>query len=73
MFASFGFAAQSLLAALESVQFVSNVVFAYYIHGEKITRRICLSTLAIVVGNVLVVSFSSHNGDRLTAGRTHVH
>ena len=59
-FAAFGFAAQSLLAALESIQFVSNVVFAKYVHGEAITTRMMLATLSIVGGNVLVVIFSSH-------------
>ena len=66
VFLSFGFAAQSLLAALESVQFVSNVFFARYIHGEIITKRIIWSTVAIVFGNILVVLFSQHTSIRLT-------
>ena len=67
VFLSFGFAAQSLLAALESVQFVSNVFFAKYIHKEEITRRIVVSTLMIITGNVFVVAFASHSSHRLTA------
>lgn len=67
VFLSFGFAAQSLLAALESVQFVSNVFFAKYIHKEEITRRIVISTTVIVVGNVFVVAFANHSSHRLTA------
>ena len=59
-FVSFGFAAQSLLAALESVQFVSNVFFHKYVHGLEITDRIVYSTVCILLGNVLVVAFSSH-------------
>lgn len=59
-FASFGFAAQSLLASLESVQFVSNVVFVRYVHKETVTLRMVLATLSIVVGNTLVVIFSDH-------------
>ena len=59
-FAAFGFGAQSLLASLESVQFVSNVVFAKYVHKEKITARMIVATCSIVVGNVLVVVFSDH-------------
>lgn len=35
-FISFGFAAQSLLAALGSVQFVSNVAFASIVLKEKV-------------------------------------
>eukprot|EP00898_Chlorokybus_atmophyticus_P006832 jgi/Chlat1/714/Chrsp104S01198 len=38
-FVSFGYAAQSLLAALGSVQFVSNVVFASVVLKERITFR----------------------------------
>jgi hypothetical protein len=34
IFVAYGFAAQSLLSALETVQFVSNVAFAKLVHGE---------------------------------------
>lgn len=59
-FASFSFAAQSLLASLESVQFVSNVVFVKYVHKEKVTAKMIAAVLSIVVGNTLVVIFSDH-------------
>ena len=59
-FAAFGFAAQSLLAALESIQFVSNIACAKYIHNEIITSRMLLATASIVIGNILVVIFSAH-------------
>lgn len=35
-----GFAAQSLLAALGSIQFVSNVVFAWFVLHERV-RHVC--------------------------------
>jgi len=54
-FASFGFAPQSLLAAFGSTQFVSNVFFAKFVLGERVTRRTLLATLAIVCGNLVVV------------------
>ncbi len=60
LFSAFSFAAQSLLAALGAVQFLSNVIFSRYILGNLITRRVLLSTFAIVVGEVLVVSFADH-------------
>jgi hypothetical protein len=60
-FAAFGFGAQSLLASLESVQFVSNVIFAKYVHKEVITKRMLIATLSIIVGNLLVVLFSEHD------------
>lgn len=36
-----GYAAQSLLAAIGCVQFVSNVVFAYVVLKEQVGRRLC--------------------------------
>lgn len=68
IFASFGFGAQSLLASLEAVQFVSNVFFAKYVHKEKITKRMSIATASIVAGCVLVVVFSKESA-RLFTGR----
>lgn len=59
-FVSFAFASQSLLAALGSVQFVSNVVFASTINKEEPSRRIILSTTLILIGNVVAVVFANH-------------
>lgn len=59
-FVAFGFAAASLLAALESIQFVTNVIFAKTVHGIHVTPQMYISTFAIVGGNVLVVVFSEH-------------
>jgi Magnesium transporter NIPA len=67
-FAAFGFGAQSLLASLESVQFVSNIVFAKYVHKERITVRMILATASIVLGNILVVIFSDHTVRLYTSG-----
>jgi len=66
-FLSFGFAAQSLLAALESIQFISNVFFHKYVHGLEITNRIIYCTVTIVVGNMFVVLFASHASIQLNA------
>ncbi|CAN0194380.1 unnamed protein product, partial [Ectocarpus fasciculatus] len=59
-FASFGFAPQSLLASLGSVQFISNVVFGKVILREMVTRRIILGTATIILGNTLTLCFSPH-------------
>lgn len=56
-FVSFGYAAQSLLASLQSVQFVSNMVFAKIVHKEHISRIMYMATGFIVAGNILVVIF----------------
>ncbi|GBG85711.1 hypothetical protein CBR_g40440 [Chara braunii] len=51
---------QSLLAALGSVQFISNVAFAYLVLKETVTGRIMIATGFIVVGNIFLVSFGNH-------------
>lgn len=56
-FASFAFGAQSLLASLDSAQFVSNVFFVHFVHKQQVTKRMVIATLAIVAGNVLAVIF----------------
>jgi hypothetical protein len=66
-FASFAFGAQSLIASLESVQFVSNVFFVHYVHHEAITMRMLIATISIVVGNVLVVIFAEHAAQQYTS------
>ncbi|KAJ6973095.1 magnesium transporter NIPA8 [Populus alba x Populus x berolinensis] len=39
-FISFGYAAQSLLAALGSIQFVSNIAFAYFVLNKMVTVNV---------------------------------
>lgn len=62
-FASFGFAPQSLLASLGSVQFVSNVAFGKVILHEVVTRRIVVGTATIILGNTLTLCFSPHQDE----------
>ncbi|XP_009795431.1 putative magnesium transporter NIPA8 [Nicotiana tabacum] len=59
-FISFGYAAQSLLAALGSIQFVSNIVFAYFLSNKTVTIKLVLATAFIVVGNIFLVAFGNH-------------
>lgn len=59
-FISFGYAAQSLLAALGSVQFVSNIAFAYFVLSKTVTIKIMVATAFIVFGNIFLVSFGNH-------------
>lgn len=59
-FVSFQYAAQSLLAALGSVQFVTNVVFARFVLHEKLTCRVLIGTLVLICGVALVVEYSCH-------------
>lgn len=59
-FVSFGYAAQSLLAALGSVQFVSNIAFAYFVLNKTVSSKVVVATTFIVLGNIFLVSFGNH-------------
>ncbi|KAI5651028.1 hypothetical protein M9H77_37033 [Catharanthus roseus] len=59
-FISFGYAAQSLLAALGSVQFVSNIAFAYFVLKKTVTVKVLVATAFIVLGNIFLVAFGNH-------------
>lgn len=59
-FVSFAYAAQSLLAALGSVQFVSNIAFAYFVLSKTVTVKVMVATTFIVLGNIFLVSFGNH-------------
>lgn len=66
-FASFAFAAQSLLSALGCIEFVSNVAFSKFVNKEKISRFVLAGTVVIVAGCVVIVSFGSHESPTYTA------
>ncbi|KAM3227137.1 hypothetical protein ACQJBY_059201 [Aegilops geniculata] len=59
-FMSFAYAAQSLLAALGSIQFVSNIAFACVVLNKTISVKVMVATTFIVFGNVFLVSFGNH-------------
>ena len=65
-FASFAFGSQSLIASLESIQFVSNVVCLKYIHKEYVSWKVIICTILIIIGNALVVVFSNHDSLQFT-------
>ncbi|XP_019052484.1 PREDICTED: probable magnesium transporter NIPA8 isoform X2 [Nelumbo nucifera] len=58
-FISFGYAAQSLLAALGSIQFVSNIAFAYFVLNKMVTVKVLVATAFIVLGNIFLVAFGN--------------
>lgn len=58
-FASYGFAPQSTLASLESIQFVSNLFFGWYLLEKTISQKMMFGTSLTVGGTVLAVVFSS--------------
>ncbi|XP_042429820.1 probable magnesium transporter NIPA8 isoform X1 [Zingiber officinale] len=65
-FFSFAYAAQSLLAALGSVQFVSNIIFAYFVLHKTVSVKVILATSFIVLGNIFLVSFGNHQSPVFT-------
>jgi drug/metabolite transporter (DMT)-like permease len=58
-FASYAFAAQSMLASLESIQFVTNLIFGRILLGARITETMLAGTMLTVVGTIMAVQFSS--------------
>uniref|UniRef100_A0A383W012 Magnesium transporter n=1 Tax=Tetradesmus obliquus TaxID=3088 RepID=A0A383W012_TETOB len=65
-FISFGYAAQSLLAAIGCVQFVSNVLFASFVLKEKVFAAVIIAISCIVGGCIVLVSFGSHSSSEYT-------
>jgi len=53
-FTSYAFAAQSTLASLESIQFVTNILFGKFMLGAEVTRVMVAGTLLTVLGFLLV-------------------
>mmetsp|Transcript_1232 Transcript_1232/g.2743 ORF Transcript_1232/g.2743 Transcript_1232/m.2743 type:complete len:401 (+) Transcript_1232:80-1282(+) len=66
-FVALNLAAQSLLEGLGAVQFLSNLLFAYWVLGEQLARRHALSTSFIIAGNALVVMYGDHETRQVNA------
>ena len=49
-FVAFGFAPASVLAPLESIQFVANLLFNHYVNGAHISRRMINGVVLVMVG-----------------------
>lgn len=58
-FASYAFAAQSMLASLESIQFVTNLIFGKFMLKANVTKTMLIGTGLTVTGTILAVQFSS--------------
>mmetsp|Transcript_12650 Transcript_12650/g.19161 ORF Transcript_12650/g.19161 Transcript_12650/m.19161 type:complete len:572 (-) Transcript_12650:274-1989(-) len=55
-FVSFSFATQTVLSALGSVQFISNVLCTYWLFHVKPSKKQLLGTICVVLGNICIVS-----------------
>jgi hypothetical protein len=66
-FVAFGFAAQSLLASLEGVQFVSNIIFGKFFRNADISCSILLGVTMICGGIATVVLNGSHESETYTS------
>ncbi|GMI14166.1 hypothetical protein TrLO_g5423 [Triparma laevis f. longispina] len=58
-FASYAFAPQSMLASLESVQFVTNILFGKFLLKANVTKKMYVGTVITVLGTIIAVLFSS--------------
>lgn len=58
-FASYAFTAQSMLASLESIQFVTNLIFGKFMLKANVSNAMLIGTGLTVMGTVLAVQFSS--------------
>jgi len=66
VFGSLGFAPQSLLAPLGSIQFVSNVIMGRFLLKETVTRRTIIATVLLMLGSALAVVFGDHEEQSYT-------
>eukprot|EP00931_Biecheleriopsis_adriatica_P035314 TRINITY_DN20318_c0_g1_i1.p1 TRINITY_DN20318_c0_g1~~TRINITY_DN20318_c0_g1_i1.p1 ORF type:complete len:233 (+),score=36.68 TRINITY_DN20318_c0_g1_i1:31-729(+) len=66
-FMSFALAPQSLLSAMSSVQFVTNVALSYLLFGEPPTRRAIAGTLIIVAADLVIVASCPEQSEEVSA------
>ena len=66
-FFSYAFAAQTLLLALSSVQFVTHLVAARFLEGIAVPRRSIAAAAIILVANAVLVVFGSKVSQLFTA------
>lgn len=66
-FASFAFAAQSLLASFGTVEFVFHAAFAKLILKEVLTLHVLTGTAGVILGLILLVIFGNRASNDLTA------
>ena len=55
-FVAFAFAAASVLAPLEAVQFITNLVFGKCVHGHKISRKMKIGSVLTAIGTIIAVA-----------------
>ena len=54
-FVAFGFAPAAVLAPLESVQFVSNLMFARFVNKEHVSLRMCAGSGLVITGTIVAI------------------
>ena len=64
-FVSLGFGKQSVLASLSSVQFVSNLVFCYFVLHERLRLNDIMGTVSIITGVVICIVANSSGGEKV--------
>jgi len=66
-FTAASFTPATTLAAISSVQFVSNVLFARLVLAERVSLQVLVGTAVIIVGNVLMVTCGRHSSHHFDA------
>lgn len=65
-FISFAYTAQSILGAIASVQFISNLIFAHFMLKENITKYAVFGSICILIGSILIGIFGDHKSPLIT-------
>ena len=66
-FISFAYTAQSILAAVASIQFISNLIFAKLMLKEKITKQAVFGSISILIGTIMIGIVGDHKSPLLTS------
>jgi uncharacterized membrane protein len=73
LFASFALAPASLLAPLESIQFVTNVIFGRFVLKRTVTPKMIFGTCLIVSGTIIALCSGPHVDPVLTLDQLTAH
>lgn len=65
-FGAFGFAPASILAPLDSIQFVTNLMFGKFFNKARIKRRMVFGSALIIFGCLFAVLFGPKSEPKLT-------
>jgi magnesium transporter len=68
-FISFAYTAQSILGAVASIQFISNLVFARFVLKEVISKYAVLGSICILIGTIIIGASGDHRSPLITSNQ----